>query len=79
MTDRVLSLSIPQSNMNTRLKLEDILLDYFYNNIITGIKRQVDIQQQQQQQQQQSISQDISEDILSSPSFSSISEKKKAL
>ncbi|KAI8636704.1 ubiquitin carboxyl-terminal hydrolase-domain-containing protein [Parasitella parasitica] len=45
MTDRTLTLSIPDnSNDSTKedVKLQDILVDYFYNNIITGVRRQVD-------------------------------------
>jgi uncharacterized UBP type Zn finger protein len=41
MTDRVLALSIPQQS-SSKIKLEDILLDYFYNSVITGVKRQVE-------------------------------------
>jgi hypothetical protein len=45
MTDRTLALSIPADDDNndvkTPLQLQDILVDYFYNNIITGVRRQV--------------------------------------
>ncbi|KAI8384351.1 ubiquitin carboxyl-terminal hydrolase-domain-containing protein [Radiomyces spectabilis] len=43
MTDRALSLSIPSdTDIKEPLRLEDILLDYFYNSMVTGVKRQVD-------------------------------------
>ncbi|KAI9483168.1 MAG: hypothetical protein EXX96DRAFT_599704 [Benjaminiella poitrasii] len=44
MTDRTVTLSIPDDDDDTltEVKLQDILVDYFYNNIITGVMRQVD-------------------------------------
>ncbi|KAI8876219.1 cysteine proteinase [Backusella circina FSU 941] len=41
MTDRMVALSIPE-NTKDIIPLETILVDYFYNNIITGVKRQVE-------------------------------------
>ncbi|KAI9497879.1 hypothetical protein BDB00DRAFT_802333 [Zychaea mexicana] len=38
MTDRILSIAVPHDRS---AKLENLLLDHFYDNIITGIKRQV--------------------------------------
>lgn len=38
MTDRILSISVPEDRS---AKLENLLLDHFYDNIITGLKRQV--------------------------------------
>ncbi|KAI9361358.1 hypothetical protein BD770DRAFT_425732 [Pilaira anomala] len=40
MTDRMLALCVP--NDVKKILLQDILLDYFYNSIITGVRRQVD-------------------------------------
>ncbi|EIE79712.1 hypothetical protein RO3G_04417 [Rhizopus delemar RA 99-880] len=62
MTDRTLSLSIPESELE-RLRLEDMLLDYFYNNVITGIRREID-------------NTDILENVASSPTFA---HEKKTL
>lgn len=46
MTDRVLSLAIPSENEQQQppppIRLESILFDHFYNNIVTGVKRRVD-------------------------------------
>ncbi|KAI8987101.1 ubiquitin carboxyl-terminal hydrolase-domain-containing protein [Pilobolus umbonatus] len=44
MTDRALTLSIPEieGDEDGNLRLENILVDYFYNNVITGIRRQID-------------------------------------
>lgn len=64
MTDRTLTLSIPDNNSNEELQLQDILVDYFYNSIVTGIKRQVD-----NQERQLMIDQDISENVAASPTF----------
>lgn len=41
MTERMVALSIPE-NTKEPVRLEDILVDYFYNNVITGVKRQVE-------------------------------------
>ncbi|KAI9310874.1 hypothetical protein BX666DRAFT_2003447 [Dichotomocladium elegans] len=48
MTDRVLSLSLPSRiatsvGKQADIRLENILLDYFYSSIVTGVKRQVDL------------------------------------
>lgn len=42
MTDRVLSLSMPGNTVAQPIRLERILFDHFYNNIVIGVKRQVD-------------------------------------
>ncbi|KAI7908209.1 uncharacterized protein BX663DRAFT_493389 [Cokeromyces recurvatus] len=42
MTDRTLTLSIPDDDSIKEVKLQDILVDYFYNNIITGVMRHID-------------------------------------
>ncbi|KAI9274364.1 ubiquitin carboxyl-terminal hydrolase-domain-containing protein [Phascolomyces articulosus] len=50
MTDRVLSIAVPEDH---NAKLENLLLDHFYDNIITGIKRKVGNDQSSQQQRRQ--------------------------
>jgi hypothetical protein len=64
MTDRTLTLSIPHDDSSQELKLQDILVDYFYNSIITGVRRQVD-----NQERHLMIDQDISENVAASPTF----------
>lgn len=62
MTDRTLTLSIPDNENDAAkedVKLQDILVDYFYNNVITGVRRQVDYD----------VEQDVSENMVASPSF----------
>jgi hypothetical protein len=60
MTDRTLPLSIPDNNdAITEVKLQDILLDYFYNSIITGVKRKVDFDI--------NLDNDVLENVASSP------------
>ncbi|KAG2232396.1 hypothetical protein INT48_007300, partial [Thamnidium elegans] len=52
MTDRALALSIPDDVGN--IQLQDILLDYFYNSVITGVRRNIDFN-------------NISESVIMSP------------
>ncbi|KAI9267797.1 hypothetical protein BY458DRAFT_437074, partial [Sporodiniella umbellata] len=54
MTDRTITLAIPDGS-SERLRLEDMLLDYFYNNVITGIRREVE--------------EGFSENVAASPTF----------
>ncbi|KAI8375841.1 ubiquitin carboxyl-terminal hydrolase-domain-containing protein [Blakeslea trispora] len=69
MTDRTLSLSIPDGNDKTEIKLEDILVDYFYNSIITGIRREVNHDDEQ----------DIHENVAASPTVQSLMDEKPNL
>lgn len=41
MTDRMLAISVDDTSLNP-LRLESMLLDHFYNSIVTGIRRHVD-------------------------------------
>lgn len=73
MTDRTLTLSIP-ANDNTNdvgkigsLQLQDILVDYFYNSIITGVRRQVD-------NDDSNANNTISENVATSPSMAKFFE-----
>ncbi|KAG2225603.1 hypothetical protein INT45_013714, partial [Circinella minor] len=61
MTDRILSISVPEDHS---AKLENLLLDHFYDNIITGLKRQVgkdrsSLQQQKKNERKQSTSKSV--------------------
>lgn len=90
MTDRILNLSIPaddendvKSSTNKKkdpLQLQDILVNYFYNSIITGVRRQVDNNSDQQQEEEQSShhspaflntmsNNSIDENVVASPSM----------
>ncbi|KAG1455378.1 hypothetical protein G6F56_007079 [Rhizopus delemar] len=69
MTDRTITLAI-QDQQNKRLRLEDMLLDYFYNNVITGIKREVN---------QDLDDLDFSENVAASPTFALANDEKRQL
>lgn len=74
MTDRTLTLSIPTDDKKNdvgkinSLKLQDILVDYFYNSIITGVRRQVD-------HDDESANNNISENVAASPSMAKFIDK----
>ncbi|KAL0081504.1 ubiquitin carboxyl-terminal hydrolase-domain-containing protein [Phycomyces blakesleeanus] len=43
MTDRLLMLSLPDSDgRNKSVQLESVLINHFYNSMVTGVKRQID-------------------------------------
>lgn len=73
MTDRTLTLSIPADDKtndvgkNGPLQLQDILVDYFYNSIITGVRRQVD-------NDDNNANNTISENVAASPSMAKFFE-----
>ncbi|KAI8336863.1 hypothetical protein EDC96DRAFT_568326 [Choanephora cucurbitarum] len=68
MTDRTLSLSIPDDD-RPEVRLEDILVDYFYNSTITGIRRQVNPHDDDA----------IHENVAASPTIQSLMEEKPNL
>jgi hypothetical protein len=79
MTDRTLALSIPADDTNdvkngagkgkdAPLQLQDILVDYFYNSIITGVRRQVDHADDNDQHSPMTTN-NISENVVASPSM----------
>ncbi|KAI8338697.1 hypothetical protein BC941DRAFT_501820 [Chlamydoabsidia padenii] len=43
MTDRLLPLSLPTDQEQEPIRLENILVDHFYNSVVTGVKRNVDL------------------------------------
>lgn len=43
MTDRLLPLSLPTAQDRQPIRLEAILVDHFYNSVVTGVKRNVDL------------------------------------
>ncbi|KAI8098162.1 ubiquitin carboxyl-terminal hydrolase-domain-containing protein [Gilbertella persicaria] len=64
MTDRTLTLSIPETNNSVKeIKLQDILVDYFYNSIITGVRRQVDSSHSHEE---------VTENVAASPTIQSM-------
>lgn len=73
MTDRTLTLSIPDNSSDNNdapreeVKLQDILVDYFYNNVITGVRRQVDYD----------VEQDVSENVAASPSLQTMLDDRE--
>ncbi|KAL0144571.1 hypothetical protein V8B55DRAFT_1453879 [Mucor lusitanicus] len=75
MTDRTLTLSIPDNASSDNndaparqeVKLQDILVDYFYNNVITGVRRQVDYD----------VEQDVSENVAASPSLQTMLDDRE--
>ncbi|KAI9033832.1 ubiquitin carboxyl-terminal hydrolase-domain-containing protein [Phycomyces nitens] len=42
MTDRLLMLSIPDGDGTNTTQLETVLINHFYNSMVTGVKRQID-------------------------------------
>lgn len=43
MTDRLLPLSLPAEHDQQPIRLETILVDHFYNSVVSGVKRNVDL------------------------------------
>ena len=71
MTDRTVTLCIPDDvEKNATLQLQDILVDYFYNSIVTGVKRQVD---------NNDDTNDIFENVAASPSMAKYLETEEEL